>query len=116
MTTTMFCPDDDEEDASFLSNTFVGTQAAGPGPDSDYLLHRPPNGNGSAEHVGPLPPVARSPLCDDPKHAITPQRPEQRTAVYTHQAHTLSPACLLAGVPTRGRGLVQGSTRQGPPT
>ena len=116
MTTTMFCSDDDEEDASFLSNTFVRMQAASPGPDSDYLLHRPPNGNGGAGHVGPLPPVARSPLCDDPKHAITLQRPEQPTAVYTQQAHTLIPACLLAGVPTRARGLVQGSTRQGLPT
>ena len=48
MTTTMFCSDDDEEDASLLSNTFVKTQAASLGPDPHYPVHPAANGNGSA--------------------------------------------------------------------
>ena len=77
---TMFCSGDDGEDAPFLSNTFVGAQAASFGPAPHYPLHRPPNGNGSAGDAKPLPPLPRSPLRDDPKHAITRQRAEQPTA------------------------------------
>ena len=47
MTTTTTCRSgDDEEDAASPTHTFVGTQAARPGPDNHHPVHRPPNGNG----------------------------------------------------------------------
>ena len=105
----------DEEDGSLPRHSLAGTQAASPGPDPPYPLHRPPNGNGSAGGAKPLPPLPRSVLRDNLRHASTRQPAEQPTAAYIHQAHTSSPTELPGGVPIRAKGLLllQGSASEG---
>ena len=46
---TTSCSGDDGEDAPYLSNTFVGAQAARPGPDNQHPVLRPRTGTANDE-------------------------------------------------------------------